>query len=71
MTDSRIARGIRAFLSVDEGRPSEMSFIVLPKLGDEIQFGQRTGMRRVKVTGLRHGLGPDGTGALIVQARAA
>lgn len=63
-------RTIRAFLSVDDGSPSEMTFVVPPKLGDQINSRGKGSGVLARVVGIRHALGPDGAGALLIQAQA-
>ncbi len=61
----------RALLCVDDGCLAPMSFIKLPKVGDEVVFRHRGRASHVRVTGLRREMSGPSAGSFIVTAEAA
>ena len=72
MVSMRIQTGtIKALLSVDGAGTAVMSFVRLPKVGDEVVFRHEGKSAHVRVTGLRREMAGATAGTFIVTAKAA
>ena len=71
MVGMRIStQSFKALLWVDDVRQAEMSFVRIPKVGDEIVFRHKKAAAHARVTGLRRDMAGGGAGTFIITAQA-